>query len=59
MNTNALEGHKAAQRSTLVGVAVNVILATAQILIGVFATSQALISDGIHSLSDLIADRRE
>ncbi len=48
--------HKAAQRSTFVSVWVNVLLATTQIVIGIFARSQALLSDGIHSLSDLVSD---
>ena len=47
---------KAAKKSTLVSVAVNVVMSTAQIVIGFAAHSQALIADGIHSLSDLIAD---
>ena len=47
---------KAARKSTLVSVAVNVVMSTAQIVIGLVAHSQALIADGIHSLSDLIAD---
>ena len=46
----------AASRSTWISVAVNLVLTTAQILVGVFAKSQALIADGIHSLSDLVAD---
>ena len=45
----------AASRSTWISVAVNLVLTTAQILVGVFARSQALIADGIHSLSDLVA----
>ena len=46
----------AASRSTWVSVAVNLLLTTTQIVVGVFAKSQGLIADGIHSLSDLIAD---
>lgn len=46
----------AASRSTWVSVVVNLLLTVAQIAIGVFAKSQALIADGIHSLSDLVAD---
>jgi cation diffusion facilitator family transporter len=45
-----------AARSTWVSVAVNVVLSTTQIAVGVFAKSQGLIADGIHSLSDLVAD---
>jgi len=46
----------AAKRSTWVSVFVNLVLSTAQIIVGVFAKSQALIADGIHSLSDLVGD---
>jgi cation diffusion facilitator family transporter len=46
----------AAARSTWISVTVNVALSTVQILVGIFARSQGLIADGIHSLSDLIAD---
>ncbi len=50
------ERARAASRSTWVSVGVNVVLAALQITAGVFAKSQGLIADGIHSLSDLIAD---
>jgi cation diffusion facilitator family transporter len=46
----------AASRSTWVSVGVNIVLTTAQIAVGVLAKSQGLIADGIHSLSDLVAD---
>jgi len=35
---------------------VNLLLTVVQIAIGIFSKSQALIADGIHSLSDLVAD---
>jgi len=47
---------RAASRSTWVSVAVNVVLSSLQIAIGVLSKSQALVADGIHSLSDLVAD---
>ena len=47
---------RAASRSTWVSVGVNLVLTVAQIAAGVFAKSQGLIADGVHSLSDLIAD---
>jgi cation diffusion facilitator family transporter len=50
------ERSAAASRSTWVSVAVNVVLSTTQIVVGVLAKSQGLIADGIHSLSDLVAD---
>jgi cation diffusion facilitator family transporter len=46
----------AASRSTWVSVAVNLVLSITQITVGIIARSQALIADGIHSLSDLVAD---
>ena len=52
----AEERNAAASRSTWVSVAVNVVLSTTQIVVGVMAKSQALIADGIHSLSDLVSD---
>jgi len=47
---------KAASQSTLVSVGVNLALTLLQISAGIFSKSQGLIADGIHSLSDLIAD---
>jgi cation diffusion facilitator family transporter len=46
----------AASRSTWVSVGINLVLTTVQIGVGIFAKSQGLIADGIHSLSDLVAD---
>jgi cation diffusion facilitator family transporter len=46
----------AASRSTWVSVGVNLMLTITQIVAGVLAKSQGLIADGIHSLSDLVAD---
>ncbi|RQZ51673.1 cation diffusion facilitator family transporter [Burkholderia sp. Bp9099] len=46
----------AATRSTWVSVAVNLALSTGQVAIGILSRSQGLVADGIHSLSDLIAD---
>jgi cation diffusion facilitator family transporter len=50
------ERSAAASRSTWVSVGVNVVLSTTQIVVGVLAKSQGLIADGIHSISDLVAD---
>ncbi len=52
----AAERASAASRSTWVSVVVNVVLTTVQIVVGALAHSQGLIADGIHSLSDLVAD---
>ena len=45
-----------ALHSTWLSVWVNISLATLQVAIGWFARSQALMADGLHSLSDLVAD---
>jgi cation diffusion facilitator family transporter len=59
--TEDLEGSsdaraRAASRSTWASVSVNLAMAAAQVGIGVTARSQGLVADGIHSLSDLVAD---
>jgi cation diffusion facilitator family transporter len=51
-----LDRAKAASQSTWVSVAVNLMLTLLQIMVGIFSKSQGLIADGIHSLSDLVAD---
>ncbi len=43
-------------RVTLIGSVVDLILGVAKIIIGFTAQSQALIADGVHSLSDLVTD---
>jgi cation diffusion facilitator family transporter len=48
--------HEVARRTTWVSVAVNSVLVVLQIAVGVFAHSQALVADGIHSLADLVSD---
>src|SRR4249919_559902 len=50
------ERSAAASRSTWVSVAVNVLLSATQIAVGLVSKSQGLVADGIHSLSDLVAD---
>ncbi len=45
-----------ASRSTWVSVVVNTGLSALQIAVGLLSKSQGLVADGIHSLSDLIAD---
>jgi cation diffusion facilitator family transporter len=47
---------RAAQQSTVVSVLVNILLSIGQIVIGLASHSSGLIADGIHSLSDLLAD---
>ena len=50
------ERHRITQRVTLSGAAVNCALASLQILFGLLGKSQALLADGIHTLSDLGTD---
>ncbi|MDH4234668.1 MAG: cation diffusion facilitator family transporter, partial [Gallionella sp.] len=50
------ERFAAAQKSTWVSIAINVLLTFFQIVGGFFAHSQALMADGLHSLSDLLSD---
>jgi cation diffusion facilitator family transporter len=50
------ERFAAAQRSTWVSITINLSLTFLQVLGGFFAHSQALMADGLHSLSDLLSD---
>ncbi len=50
------ERYQEARKVTLVGSAVDLLLGVAKIVVGVTASSQALIADGIHSFSDLATD---
>lgn len=52
----AAERAAAASRTTWVSVGVNLVLTCTQIVAGVLSRSQGLVADGIHSLSDLVAD---
>lgn len=53
---SATERAAAASRSTWVSVVVNLALTATQITAGLLTRSQGLVADGVHSLSDLIAD---
>ena len=48
--------YKETVKVTIIGAIVNVLLALAQLAGGFFSQSQALIADGIHTLSDLASD---
>ncbi len=50
------EKQAAARKTTLVSAVVNSVLSAAQVVTGLLAGSQGLVADGIHSLSDLLAD---
>ena len=56
MNMSLKQRKAETNRITLWGVAVNFVLAIIKIVGGVFGQSQALLADGIHSLSDLASD---
>ena len=47
---------QSAERSTLVSAGVNCVLSVGQIAAGLWSHSQGLVADGLHTLSDLIAD---
>ena len=48
--------YHASKRVTLVGIIVNVVVASMQIVLGVMGNSQALVADGIHTISDVSTD---
>ena len=50
------ERFAAAQKSTWVSITINLLLTFFQVVGGFFAHSQALMADGLHSLSDLLSD---
>jgi cation diffusion facilitator family transporter len=50
------ERFAAAQKCTWVSVGINLVLTLLQLAVGYFGRSQALIADGLHSLSDLLSD---
>ncbi len=47
---------QATRRVTIVGAVVNLLLAIGKTVLGVLGNSQALVADGVHSLSDLVTD---
>lgn len=53
---DSVDKQQAAKKSTLVSVVVNIALTISQVFAGIFSGSQGLIADGIHSLTDLVAD---
>ena len=50
------EREQTIRKVTFVGIFVNILLSLAQILSGIFAHSQALVADGLHTLADLVSD---
>lgn len=55
-NNAARERYRATFRVTIIGSVIDLLLAIAKIVAGLAAHSQALIADGVHSLSDLGTD---
>lgn len=51
-----LAAAKDVRRITLVGMLANLLLASAKLFVGNIARSQAMIADGVHSLSDMTTD---
>lgn len=56
LQTGEESRYSVARRVTVIGAIVNLLLAIIKIVLGWIGHSQALIADGIHSLSDLISD---
>ncbi len=54
--TNQEQYVKDGFKVTIVGIAANLVLVALKIYAGIIGKSQALIADGIHSLSDLLSD---
>ncbi len=50
------ERFAAAQKSTWASILINLLLTVLQVVAGYFGRSQSLMADGLHSLSDLLAD---
>jgi len=48
--------YREVRKVTLIGTSVDLVLAIAKLIVGYIGQSQALIADGIHSLSDLVTD---
>ncbi len=55
-HTPQKERYIAIRNVTLIGVVGNILLTIVKIIFGIIGQSQALIADGLHSLSDLISD---
>ncbi len=54
--TSKQRNYRDKRRVTIIGAVVNLVLAIAKVVFGVLGQSQALIADGLHSLSDLASD---
>ncbi|GAB4507332.1 MAG: cation diffusion facilitator family transporter [Sulfuricaulis sp.] len=55
-DTSSPERYTASLRVAVVNITANFLLTTAQVIIGILGHSQALVADGLHTLSDTLAD---
>lgn len=55
-SVNSKKRLKQANKTTGIGAILNIVLSLAKIIAGIFGHSQAMLADGIHSLSDLGSD---
>ncbi|MBI3570349.1 MAG: cation transporter [Gammaproteobacteria bacterium] len=56
LDTTSDVRYQASRRVTFVSIVWNLVLTVAQVLIGIIGNSQALVADGMHTLSDLATD---
>ena len=56
LDTSSPERYRASLRVAIVNISANFVLSTAQVIIGILGHSQALVADGMHTLSDMFAD---
>ena len=56
MNTRMTSSETAGRNITVIGALVNAVLIGLKLLAGIFGKSNALIADGVHSISDLFTD---
>ena len=56
MDASLSDKQNVARKTTVTSVGVNLVMAVMQLVVGVFAHSQALIADGLHSGADMISD---
>jgi len=56
MNEAKISPEKAGRKATLLGLFVNAFLILLKFFAGIFGSSQALIADAVHSISDLFTD---
>lgn len=56
LDTTSDDRYQASRRVTFVSIVWNLVLTVAQIFVGIVGNSQALVADGMHTLSDLATD---